>query len=309
MDIKTAYIFPGQGAQVIGMGRDFYDTEPIAKKVFDEADRIVGYDLANICFNGPEDKLNSTEVSQPANFTVSAVILEVLRAKNALPLPAAVAGLSLGEYTALYAAGVIGFEDGLSLVQKRGLAMQQAAQASRGSMVSVIGLNAEQAQQLCSKAAQGQLLHCANFNCPAQIVITGEIGACKRALEMAESFGAIKAIELKVAGAFHSEMMAPAAEALKKAIAEHKFTEPGEIKIASNVDGLYYQSCEQIRRGLIKQLTAPVLWQKCVETMLDDGIEQFYEIGSGKVLTALMRRISRKTAITNISAVSAIEKL
>ncbi|MCD4831313.1 MAG: ACP S-malonyltransferase [Anaerohalosphaeraceae bacterium] len=309
MDAKTAFIFPGQGAQVIGMGKDFYDAEPAAKQIFDWANEIVGYDLADICFNGPEDKLNSTVISQPAIFTVSAAILEVLKEKTALSQPAVTAGLSLGEYTAIYAAGVISFEDALGLVQLRGQAMQAAADTSKGSMVSVIGLDAEQAEKLCDKARENQLLSCANFNCPGQIVMTGEVEACKRVVELAEEFGAIKAIELKVAGAFHSAMMAPAAEALKKAIAQRKIIEPDEIKIIANVDAEYYQSPEQVQAGLVKQLTNPVLWQKCVEKLLADGVEQFYEIGPGKVLTGLMRRINRKTAIANVSSTTAMAKV
>ncbi len=309
MEAKTAFIFPGQGAQSIGMGKDFYDSEPAAKRIFDWAGEIVGYDLAEVCFSGPQEKLNSTVISQPAIFTVSAAILEVLKEKTALSSPSVTAGLSLGEYNAIYAAGVISFEDALTLVKTRGEAMQAAADASSGSMVSVIGIDAEQAEKLCSRAKEGQRLSCANFNCPGQIVITGDADACKRAVEQAESFGAIKAIELKVAGAFHSEMMAPAAAALKNAIEKCTIIAPDKIKIIANVDAQYYQSPEQIQAGLVKQLTSPVLWQKCVEGLLADGVEQFYEIGPGKVLTGLMRRINRKTAIANVKDTNAMAKL
>src|SRR3990167_2562775 len=172
MTNKVAYIFPGQGAQVVGMGRDFYDAESLAKDIFNRANDIVGYDLGKFCFEGPEEELNSTTISQHAIFTTSVAILEVLKAKGTIEPANVTAGLSLGEYTALYAAGVFSFEAGLGLVQKRGRAMQAAADASKGSMVSIIGLERDKVEQLCKEAAEGQLLSCANFNCPGQIVIT-----------------------------------------------------------------------------------------------------------------------------------------
>ena len=309
MTDKTAYVFPGQGAQVVGMGKDFYDSEPLAKQIFDKADKIVGFNLAQICFEGPEDKLNSTTISQPAIFAVSVAILDVLKSKGLIKPANVTAGLSLGEYTALYAAGVISFEDGLKLVQKRGQAMQAAADASKGSMVSIIGLEQQAVEKLCAEAAQGQLLSCANFNCPGQIVVTGDIEACKRALTLAEKYGAIKAIELKVAGAFHSEMMAPAAKETKKAIEQCKMTDPADIAIIANVDAEYYKTKEQISQGLVKQLTGAVLWQKCMERLLADGVTKFYEIGPNKVLTGLMRRIHRRADIVNIGTVAGMKEL
>ncbi len=309
MPEKIAYIFPGQGAQLVGMGKDFYESEPIAKELFDKADKITGYDLSKICFEGPEDKLNSTTMSQPAIYTVSAAILESLKSKGLLKQANVTAGLSLGEYTALYAAGIISFEDGLKLVQKRGQAMQAAADASKGSMVSIIGLEQEACEKLCVEAAEGELLSCANFNCPGQIVITGSVDACKRALGLAEKYGAMKAVELKVAGAFHSAMMQPAAEELKQAIAHSKINDPADIAVIANVNAEYYQNQDQIAQGLEKQLTGTVLWQKCMEKLLADGVTKFYEIGPNKVLTGLMRRISRRTDIVNISDVDSMKKL
>jgi len=306
---KIAYIFPGQGAQLVGMGKDFYDSEPLARQFFDKACQIVGHDIIKICFEGPQDNLNSTTVSQPTIFATSVAILEVLKAKGAIAPANITAGLSLGEYTALYAAGVISFEDGLKLVQKRGQAMQAAADASKGSMVSIIGLEQPAVEKLCLEAAQGQLLSCANFNCPGQIVITGDIEACKRALALAEKYGAMKAIELKVAGAFHSRMMAPAAEELKKAIGECKIGNPGSIAVIANVDAEYYQNKEQISQGLVRQLTGAVLWQKCMDRLLADGVTKFYEIGPNKVLTGLMRRINRKANVVNISSVANLKEL
>ena len=301
---KIAYIFPGQGAQVVGMGRDFYDAEPVAKDIFNRANDIVGYDLGKLCFEGPEVELNSTTISQPAIFTTSVAILEVLKAKGTIEPANVTAGLSLGEYTALYAAGVFSFEAGLRLVQKRGRAMQAAADAaSEGSMVSIIGLERDKVEQLCKEAAEGQLLSCANFNCPGQIVITGDADACKRSLSLAEKYGAAKAIELKVAGAFHSRLMAPAAEELKKAIGFCEIKPPADIAVIANVDAEYYKTKEQIADGLIKQLTGAVLWQNCMERLLADGVTKFYEIGPNRVLTGLMKRINRKVDVVNISSI------
>ena len=309
MAAKIAYIFPGQGAQTVGMGKDFYDAEPLAKQFFDRADKIVGRSLAKICFEGPEDELNSTTISQPAIFVTSVAILEVLKAKNAIEPADVTAGLSLGEYTALYAAGCFSFEDGLKLVQKRGQAMQAAADTSKGSMVSIIGLEQTAVEKLCAEAAQGQLLNCANFNCPGQIVITGAVEACKRALELVPKYGAMKAVELKVAGAFHSQVMAPAAEELKKAFSQCKIGNIGNIAVVANVDAEYYKTKEQISQGLAKQLTSAVLWQKCMERLLADGVTKFYEIGPSRVLTGLMKRIDRKAIVFNISSLAGLSEL
>jgi [acyl-carrier-protein] S-malonyltransferase len=309
MSGKIAYIFPGQGAQTVGMGKDFYDAELPAKQIFDRADKIVGFSLAKICFEGPEDVLNSTTISQPAIFVTSVAILEVLKEKNAIEPADITAGLSLGEYTALYAAGCFSFEDGLALVQKRGQAMQAAADASKGSMVSIIGLEQTAVEKVCAEAAKGELLHCANFNCPGQIVITGDTEACKRASVLAEKYGAIKAVELKVAGAFHSKMMAPAAQELKKALSQCKISNIANIAVVANVDAEYYKTKEQISQGLVNQLTNTVLWQKCMERLLAEGVTKFYEIGPGKVLTGLMKRINRKAAVSNISSLAGLSEL
>jgi [acyl-carrier-protein] S-malonyltransferase len=303
--MKTAFLFPGQGSQVVGMGADFVQAYPAAASIFKKANRIVGYDLQKICFQGPPEQLNTTTISQPAIFTVSAAILESLKSEpeTASIIPDAAAGLSLGEYTALYAAGLISFEDALILVQKRGQAMQAAADASGGSMVSIIGLDEQKVQQLCQEAAQGELLVPANFNCPGQIVISGAKAACKRAESLAPKFGAIKAVPLAVAGAFHTDMMKSAVDLLEKALTKTKIANPSDIKVIANIDAEYYGSADQIRTGLKKQLTCPILWQKCMEKLIADGIEIFYEIGPGRVLTGLMKRINRQANIVNISTV------
>ncbi|MHC4323488.1 MAG: ACP S-malonyltransferase [Planctomycetota bacterium] len=309
--MKTAFLFPGQGAQVVGMGAEIAGSFPSAAEIFDKANDIVGYDLSGICFEGPAGQLSSTTISQPAIFTASAAILEVLRTETATGsiIADVTAGLSLGEYSALYAAGVIGFEDALKLVQKRGQAMQAAADASEGAMVSIIGLDEETAKRICEQAGQGDLLEPVNFNCPGQIVISGDKKACLRGKELAEKAGAIKAVPLDVAGAFHTSMMSGAAEALAKALADSEIKEPSQTQIIANIDAEYYQTGEKIKEGLVKQLTCPILWQKCMERLLADGIENFYEIGPGRVLTGLMRRINRKTKVVNISNLKAITDL
>ena len=309
--MKTAFLFPGQGAQVVGMGAEIARSFPSAAEIFDKANDIVGFDLSGICFEGPAEQLNSTTISQPVIFTMSAAILEVLRtepATNDISADVA-AGLSMGEYTALYAAGVIGFEDALKLVQKRGQAMQAAADASEGTMVSIIGLDEETARSLCEQASEGDILEPVNFNCPGQIVISGGIKACRRVNELAIKAGAIKAIPLEVAGAFHTSMMSDAAEALGTALADSEITEPSQTQIIANIDAEYYQTGEKIKEGLVKQLTCPILWQKCMERLLADGVENFYEIGPGRVLTGLMKRINRKTKIVNVSSFKAIKEL
>lgn len=309
--MKIAFIFPGQGAQAAGMGADIIRAHAAAAEIYREADNIVGFDLSRICIEGPSDKLNTTTISQPAIFVTSAAILQILRTcpetKN---ITANVtAGLSLGEYTALYAAGVISFEEALILVQKRGQAMQAAADATEGAMVSIIGLDEEKVRQLCSEVSQSELLAPVNFNCPGQIVLSGTKEACKRAAELAEKHGAMKAVPLQVAGAFHTDMMTSAAETLSQALENAKISEPSDVNTIANIDADYYKTAEQIREGLTKQLTCPILWQKCMERLLADGVEKFYEIGPGRVLTGLMKRINRKTKVVNVSSLDTINDL
>ena len=309
--MKTAFLFPGQGAQSVGMGRDVAEQFPQARAIFDKAEKIVGFDLAKVCFEGPAEQLNTTTMSQPAIFTVSAAILEVLRTNPAMAFikPDVTAGLSMGEYTALYAAGVMSFQDALFLVKLRGKAMQAAADASSGGMVAIIGLDEEKTRALCAEARQGELLEPVNFNCPGQIAISGTKAACERAEKLAEKYGAMKAVRLEVAGAFHTEMMAPAAKGLAIALDDTQIAELGSVKTIANIDAEYYKSASQIREGLTRQLTQAILWQKCVERLMADGVDTFYEIGPGKVLTGLMRRINRKANIINVSSADSLKTI
>jgi [acyl-carrier-protein] S-malonyltransferase len=309
--MKTALLFPGQGAQFAGMGKDVAEQFPAAKTIFEKANKIVGFDLTKICFEGPAELLNTTTMSQPAIFTVSAAILEALKTfpPVATLKPDFTAGLSMGEYTALYAAGLITFEDALVLVKLRGQAMQAAADSTSGGMVAIIGLDEEKTKALCAEASQSELLEPVNFNCPGQIAISGTKSACERAEQLAGQYGAMKAIRLEVAGAFHTEMMAIAAEGLHVALTDTNIANPGNTKVISNITAEYYSSAEQIRDGLTKQLTSPILWQKCMERLLADGVDTFCEIGPGKILTGLMRRINRKANIVNLSSAANIAEL
>ena len=309
--MKTAFLFPGQGAQAVRMGAEIARAFDVAAQVYKKADDIIGFNLSRICFEGPAEQLNTTTISQPAIFVTSAAILEVLRTE---PLtceirPDVTAGLSLGEYTALYAAGVISFEDALTLVAKRGQAMQAAAEMKEGAMVSIIGLDGDKVNQLCAEASEGGILQAVNFNCPGQIVVSGSKAVCERAEKLADKYGAIKAVRLDVAGAFHTKMMSSAADALKVALEKTEISEPSDVKIIANINAEYYKESSEIAEGLIKQLTNAIYWQKCMEKLIVDSIENFYEIGPGRVLTGLMRRINRKTKVINVSTLQAINQL
>lgn len=309
--MSTAFLFPGQGAQYVGMGRDIAQAYSEAGAVFEKANDKVGYDLRQVCFEGPADKLSSTAVSQPAIFTVSAAILEVMRSRPATVdmVPAAMAGLSMGEYSALYAAGLVSFEDALKLVQRRGEAMQAASEMSEGGMLCLIGLDQKSVKELCREAGDGELLLGVNFNCPGQIVISGTKTACARAEELAAEYGAIKAVPLAVAGAFHTELMTSAAEELGRALADAYIGEPSDVNIIANVNAEYYRSARAIVEGLKKQLTSPILWQRCMERLIADGVEVFYEIGPGRVLSGLMKRIDRKRKVVSVGDVASLKQL
>ena len=229
MDTKVAFLFPGQGAQQVGMMADLAEASSAARAVFAQADAALGYSLSGLCFNGPAERLNATDVSQPAMFVCSAAALAAMKEAlgDGVPVPAMMAGLSLGEYTALHAAGAIDFEPAVGLVAQRGRFMQEAAEARPGGMVSVIGLDERKIDELCRAAADGAVLAPANYNCPGQIVISGDRAACERAAAMAKDFGASGAIPLQVAGAFHTQFMAPAAEKLAEAISAVRICAPG----------------------------------------------------------------------------------
>ena len=311
--MTTAFLFPGQGAQHVGMGRDVHGKLPGAAALFDRAEAATGLPLRKLCFEGPEGELSRTDVAQPAIFTVSAAMLAVRESflspeQLEADAPAMMAGLSLGEYTALYAAGAMDFETGVKLVARRGELMQQAATAVPSGMVSIMGLDEPKAAELCQAAAEGQILTCANFNCPGQIVLSGQVDACRRSAAMAKDFGASGAVMLKVAGAFHSEIMASAAERFAEALAGVEFAEPA-VPVIANVDAQPHGGAAAIRDKLLAQLTRPVRWQQSMEFALGAGVDALFEIGPGKVLRGLMRRIDRNAQVTCVNSVEVLEEL
>jgi [acyl-carrier-protein] S-malonyltransferase len=298
---KIAFLFPGQGAQAVGMGRQAAEALPSAQRLYDRAREILGYDLAGLCFDGPAEELDSTVISQPALFVTSLAAIELLRASapDVVLSCEATAGLSLGEYTALVFAGALAFDDALRLVQVRGEAMQQAADATPSGMVSVLGLERAQVEDLCERARQGETLRIANLLCPGNIVLSGTNAACERLAEMAPAAGAMKAVPLAVAGAFHTPLMAPAADRLREALAVAQFTRP-TITVVSNVDAQPHDDPDEIRELLLKQLVSPVLWEDSMRYLLAAGYDQFYEVGPGRVLRGLLKRMERRVSCQGV---------
>jgi [acyl-carrier-protein] S-malonyltransferase len=293
---KPAFLFPGQGAQTVGMGRVLVESTPRAKEVFEQANRIVGYDLLQICLEGPAEKLDSTVYSQPALFVTSMAAVEWLKANKPEVVESctAAAGLSLGEYTALVFAGVMSFEDGLRVVQERGKGMQDASDAVPSGMVSILGLDADKIEKLCQESrAEGEVLQIANYLCPGNIVVSGHKGACATIADLATKAGAMKTIPLAVAGAFHTRLMEPAIERLRKALAGVKLNKP-RIPVISNVDAEPHDDPEQIRELLVKQVVSPVRWEDSLRKMLSHGHGPFWEVGPGRVLRGLLKRVDRK---------------
>lgn len=299
---RSAFLFPGQGAQAIGMGQSLCASVPAARQLFDEASGILGYDLAAICASGPAEKLNSTVVSQPAIFVASLAALESLKASE----PQAVAectdaaGLSLGEYTALVFAGVMSFQDGLKVVKRRGEAMQAAADATPSGMLSILLLELPQIEQLCNEARGAGTLQVANHLCPGNVVVSGSSAAIDAVDKLAAAAGA-KTIRLAVAGAFHTPLMRPADEALAEAL-QGVTLKPARVPVWSNVDGKPHTDPEEIRGLLVRQVLQPVLWETTLRGLLAAGCEKFFEIGPGRVLAGLLKRVQRKAECRNVLA-------
>jgi [acyl-carrier-protein] S-malonyltransferase len=299
---KTALLFAGQGAQVVGMGKDLAEKFPAAKTWFDRANSALGYDLAGICFNGPEAELTKTENAQPGIFLVSWVVFQLLKEQVPSLKFDATAGLSLGEFTALTAAGAMSFEDGLRVVRQRGKFMQEACDATRGGMAAVIGLDETPTREVCAEA--GVVL--ANLNCPGQLVISGEAGKIAKALDLAKAKGAKRAIPLPVAGAYHSPLMASAQAKLQMELAKIKISTPA-VPVISNVTAQPHTSPTEISAQLVEQVTSSVLWENSMRYLLSQGFTRFIELGPGAALSGFMKRIDKTAQMLNVADVASLE--
>ena len=290
--MKTAYVFPGQGAQFVGMGKDLYDNNPEAREMFEKANEVLGFRITDLMFNGTEEDLKQTKVTQPAIFLHSVILAKSLGDGFK---PDMVAGHSLGEFSALVAAGAMSFEDGLRLVATRAMAMQKACEANPSTMAAVLALPDEKVEELCAEV--DDIVAPANYNCPGQVVISGTNAGIDAACEKMLAAGARRALKLKVGGAFHSLLMAPAKEELTRAIDATEFKTP-VCPVYQNVDGKPHTNPEEIKANLIEQLTAPVRWTQDVQAMIADGATDFVELGPGKVLQGLVSKIDRKMNVS-----------
>jgi len=307
---KVAFIFPGQASQYPGMGKELAEKYGAARAVFEEADKALGFSISKICFEGTEDELKLTANTQPAILTVSVAAHRVLAEKGVTA--DFVAGHSLGEYSALVAAGSLNFSDAVKLVRKRGTYMQEAVPAGQGSMAAIMGLSPTVVLDVCKKAAQGEVCSPANLNSPEQTVISGHFGAVKRAVEIASQSGAKRAVVLAVSAPFHSALMMPAQEKLEKDLDSTKFADL-QMPLVTNVDADTIRKGEEARSALVRQVTMPVRWEESMRMLLDEGVNTFVEVGPGRVLTGLMRQIERSVTTLNVedekSLAATLEKI
>lgn len=300
---KIAFLFPGQGAQAVGMAKNLVESLPAAAALFAEAKAVLGYDLLDLCLHGPEARLNATDVSQPAIFVASLAALEQLKATepDAVAQCTAAAGLSLGEYTALCFAGVLSVADGLRLVQARGRAMQAAAEATPSGMMSILGLEPNQIDELCRQASTAGQIQIANLLGPGNTVVSGTQAALDAIEPLAAAAGAMKTIRLAVAGAFHTSIMKPADATLAATLAGMRLS-PARVPVWSNVDAAPHTEPSEIQELLVRQVLSPVRWEETQRGLLAAGFDKFYEIGPGRVLAGLLKRINRKTECVNVQA-------
>jgi [acyl-carrier-protein] S-malonyltransferase len=303
--MKTAFVFPGQGSQSVGMGKDLFESYPECRDLFERADQALGFPISKICFEGPEDELKRTSITQPALLVCSIAALAVLK-KADLGF-AGVAGHSLGAYSALTAANVLAFEDAVRLVRRRGELMEEAGKG-KGTMAVILMLDAEKVLQACKEASALGVVEPANVNCPGQIVISGEKTAVAAACEKAKALGAKRAMELPVSGPFHSSLMKEAADGLRRTLEQIKFSTP-QVAYYSDIDSVVMSEAAQIKESLVRQLVAPVQWIRTIEKMSQDGFTTFVEVGPGKVLSGLIRKISKDSIISNASDLESIKSV
>ena len=303
--MSLAFVFPGQGSQYIGMCKQFYELYSVARDIFEQADKALGFSVSELCFNGPEELLGQTEYTQPAILTASMACQAVLL--EAGIVPQAVAGHSLGEYSALVAAGSLAFMEAVQVVRRRGQLMQEAVPPGGGSMAAVLGLDAGKLQEVCKHASDLGVVEVANYNCPGQLVMAGATEALDKAVSLAKEAGAKRAIKLAVSGPFHSALMRPAAEKLGRELEQVKISEP-ELRLVANITADYVSTAEQIRDCLVRQVYGPVRWIEVVQRMIGDGVDTFVEVGPGKVLSGLIKKIDKKVSIYNVEDQPSLEK-
>jgi len=303
---KVAFIFPGQGSQYVGMGKEFFENFREARDVFQEADDVLHLPISSLCFEGPEEALKLTENTQPAVLTTSIAVLRVLQAEKGV-VPHLAAGHSLGEYSALVVSGALAFSDAVEIVRLRGRFMQEAVPVGEGAMAAILGMERGQVEKLCEEAAQGEVLTPANFNCPGQIVIAGHAKAVERAMERVKKEGK-KAVPLPVSAPFHSPLMKPAGERLEK-ILEGIPIRDLKIPVVTNVEADINRSKERVKELLVTQVWSPVRWEESMQKITGDGIDQILEIGPGKVLSGLMKRINPKVETKNIEDIQTLKKI